>query len=450
MATVDLQDNGQILCNPMMGWVHHHYDNSISNYGGRLAPADTLEDFPGLSVVYLRLAWSYLEPSEGNYNWSIFDAPAQRWIARGKKIALRVSCSESEISFATPVWVKAAGAKGYFFKPGTGVVAEGESPLWEPDYQDAVFLSKLDRFLAALARRYDGEANVAYIDVGSFGVWGEGHNFWSTKRHYSSDAIIPHIDLYLKHFKKTLLVANWTWMDHGRGPAAFEYALAKNMTMRTDSILVLPPPQLYHPEHAAAVWPRLPVVLETEHYGLSCDRGAWGDGSGFLQAVEEYHASYVSIHWWPREFLHACRPLIEKISLRMGYRLQLTKAAWPDTVPAGAELPFESIWRNAGVAPCYPGGHLALTLKDAGGGIVAVLVDPALDVRSLLPSGDASACGDSVMSRLALPANVPPGTYDLFVSIGSLIGTPQIALPLDGTDGQMRYRQGQIQVTCPG
>jgi hypothetical protein len=155
------------------------------------------------------------------------------------------------------------------------------------------------------------------------------------------------------------------------------------MTMRTDSILVLPMPELYHPEHAATVWPRLPVVLESEHYGNSVERGVWGDGTGFLQAVEEYHASYVSLHWWPREFLQACGPLIERISRRMGYRLQLARAAWPDTVRAGTDLVCETTWRNAGVAPCYPGGHIAFTLKDEQGGIVAVLADTTFDVRSL-------------------------------------------------------------------
>ncbi len=37
-----------------------------------------------------------------------------------------------------------------------------------------------------------------------------------------------------------------------------------------------------------------------------------------------------------------------------------------------------------------------------------------------------------------------PGTYDLFISVGSRIGTPRIALPLSDGDGQKRYRLGQI------
>ncbi len=243
-------------------------------------------------------------------------------------------------------------------------------------------------------------------------------------------------------------MANWTWTEHGRDPAAYDYALSRNMTMRTDSILVLPPPELYHPEHAASVWPRLPIVMESEHYGLSRDRGVWGDGLGFLQAVEEYHASYVSIHWWPREFMQACGPLIQKISLRMGYRLQPTSVTWPDTVVAGSDVVFESFWRNGGVAPCYPGGYLTLTLKDAKGGIVAVITDPWFDVRSLPVGPAGEPVVRNITSRLALPANVPPATYRLFISVGSVIGTPQIALPLAADDGQRRYLLGQVTVVA--
>jgi hypothetical protein len=40
-----------------------------------------------------------------------------------------------------------------------------------------------------------------------------------------------------------------------------------------------------------------------------------------------------------------------------------------------------------------------------------------------------------------------PGTYDVFVSVGKWDGTPQIALPLAGEDGQRRYKLGQIRLT---
>ena len=83
------------------------------NYGGKLEPSDTVDDFPGVGVVYLRIAWSYIEPQEGQFTWSVLDTPAQRWLDKGKQIALRISCSESFMRYATPEWVRLrAGVPG--------------------------------------------------------------------------------------------------------------------------------------------------------------------------------------------------------------------------------------------------------------------------------------------------------------------------------------------------
>lgn len=440
-------DNGAALDNPGMGWVLHYYDNAISCYGTRLEPSDTVDDFPGLTTIYLRLAWSHIEPEEGVFDWSIVDAPAQRWISKGKRVAFRFSCSESGRREGTPAWVRDAGAKVYPFKPGKGVSSEEEAQgRWEPDFNDPIFLEKLSNFLAAAAARYDGDPTVDFIDVGSFGVWGEGHTFWSTKKTYDADTVIRHIDLHRKHFKNTPLVANWTWTDHGRGPRALDYSAEKGLWFRSDSILVMHGDELYKPEQAEPFWRDRPVVLESQHYGNSVRDGVWGDGSGYLKAVEDYHASYASIHWWPREFLEEQHGLIEAINRKLGYRLQLVEATLPREVRIREAFAWRTEWRNAGVAPCLPGGFPCLTLKDARGGIVAVFVDESFDVRALALNGEAVARSEV---SVRVPGTVTPGRYEALVSIGSRTGTPGIALPLDGGDGQRRYRVGAVEV-LPG
>jgi len=85
-----------------MGWTMHFYSNIITNYGSKLKPSDTLDDFPGLSCVYLRVPWSFLEPRENKFNFSLLDTPAQRWVDKGKQIALRISSTESWMRWATP------------------------------------------------------------------------------------------------------------------------------------------------------------------------------------------------------------------------------------------------------------------------------------------------------------------------------------------------------------
>jgi len=116
-------------------------------------------------------------------------------------------------------------------------------------------------------------------------------------------------------------------------------------------------------------------------------------------------------------------------------------------------------WRNGGVAPCLPGGYPAITMKDARGGIAGVFVDEDFDVRTLPvgPPDKAEPVAREVRSvsqdsrpptAWALPpANIlKPGTYTVWVSVGTRTGTPKIALPLGGEDGERRYKLGEIRI----
>jgi len=269
-----------------------------------------------------------------------------------------------------------------------------------------------------------------------------------------------HLDLHKKHFRKTLLAANDDFSNQGRGLEILHYARELGMTLRDDSILVNCKDKAYHHAYVADLfWPSLPVVLEMEHYGHSVSRGCWEDGSLFLKAIEDYHASYATVHWFPREFYQKNKKLVDDINLRLGYRLQLLEASWPAELNRDQPLTVGYRWRNAGVAPCYPGGHPAITLKDAKGGIVGVFVDEGFDVRALPvgPPGKALAVGrqekessqaDRPLISFILPPEpvFKPGAYEVFISVGDRTGTPKIALPLPGNDGHRRYRLGKVVV----
>lgn len=449
-------DTGEPLVNPGMGWTMHYYSNVPAAYGAHLAAGDTADWFPGLSTVYLRIPWSMVEPEEGRFNWAILDTAAQRWIAKGKKVALRITCSENWMPWATPEWVKDAGANGTFYEFGKGPVDTGT--CWDPDFGDAVFLEKFGRFLAAMAARYDGNPAVAFIDIGSFGLWGEGHTHMSSRvpDDRADEIIRRHIDLHVAHFPHTLLCISDDIVGHDAPGDRFpltDYALAKGVTLRDDSIMVQPPPRhWYHAGLAQSFWPKLPVILEHEHYGGAKERGSWGDGSRLLEAVEEYHASYLSIHWNPRVFLDENRAVIDAINRRLGYRLQLREIGWPDVLVIGRPFRVDSAWANAGVAPCHPGGFMTITIKDDDGAIIAVLSDESLDMRTLAvgPPGEAPVtkhANEFTAGRIA-PAT-RPGRYGLHVSVGRRDGTPMIALPLQGDDGQRRYEVGKVTLVAP-
>ena len=479
-------DNGKALINPGMGWVHHYYSGRTGNYGYYLEPSDALDWFPGASVQYMRIPWAFVEPEDGKFNWSVFDTPAQRYIEKGKKLAIRINCCEHWIPWATPKWLKDKGCRGTRFTVRKGPQPDGV--CWEPYYLDPIYLQHLDRLVKNLAARYDGNPNVAFIDIGTFGLWGEGHTAGSSRltREVQIAAVKKQIDIYTKYFKRTQLCIS-NDVDGGRSMGPYpilDYARERGVSLRDDSILVFVPSEKtrnkswYHEKLAEKYWPKMPVIVEHEHYGLSKVRGAWR-GEWLEQAVEAYHCAYLSIHWWPKQFLDENRRTIDNINKRLGYRLNLKKFTMPAEVEIGEIFNAEFSWANVGVAPCYNGGFAAITLKDEKGGIVAVLVDDGLDMKTLpvAPKGQEKTITSKKQFRVGFlnpkeffneqtlamekregaefyGAPVVPatkaGVYDVYLSVGMRDGTPQIALPIDlPTDGKRRYKIGTIKVKEP-
>ena len=501
-ATVRPQATDEALVNPGMGWVFYKYSNRIWAYGANTPTEDTLDWFPGCSTVYFRLTWNDLEPEEGDFRWEIFDTYAQPWIAKGKKIALRVmTCSQVEEG--TPEFVRKAGAKGHWFTYPKKTSGLDFPPRWEPVYDDPVFLEKLGNFLRAMAARYDGDPNVAFVDIGSLGIYGEGAPRptypLTAEEKAQNKGVDPnrypppwktrlsklHIDLWRKHFPKTQLIA-LDGFDSGWNPNSdgvlMQYCRENGIGFRDDSIFTFPPPEKnkFHPfdswshdNWARLFAPTLPVVVETCHYPYRLLTGQW-DNEKYLTCVEKYQASYLSIHDFPAEHLKNCRETIDKINKRLGYRFELREVTYPETVKAGEKVEIASTWVNVGVAWQVKGAALTWSLVDAKGNVAWTMVDNRFDFKTLAPTLDGiekpqtvkTPCRFGFTKKVPEPDNVvvwarnagrtfpgtvvmlKPGVYTLCVSVGSRQGTPEIALPLtDQIGATRRYPIGKLTVT---
>ena len=460
-ATVRPTDDGRTLCNPGMGWTMHYYSNKPWTYGTNIEQGDALEWFPGCSVVYLRLPWAYLEPEEGKFNWNAIDTPAQRWIERGAQIAFRITASEDWMEYATPKWVFDAGAKGVRYKFGWGA-GGGPNPdgyAVDPDFVDPVFLEKLENFLKAFGARYDGRPEVAFVDVGTYGLWGEGHTHGTSRvpQAKMNEDVKRHIDLHLKYLPHTQLVISDDVSFPScpdADPPLLAYARSKGVGWRDDSIMVAKPPKSWHHVNQAELfWRTLPIVLEHDHYSGATSRGSWSQEL-LKESVEVHHASYMSIHGNPRKILDENKDAIAAVNLRMGYRFLPEEITWPDRVVVGEKAkPFKVswAWKNLGVAPPYRHYYPCLTVKDDKGRIVAVLADDGFDLMKLEVAEPGKAVAASheaefTVGRWSAP-QTRPGKYDVFVSVGEADGTPVVELPLPDGDGRRRYRIGAVTLS---
>ena len=467
--------------NPGMGFTFYRNAGRLWAYGSRTPAGDTLEWFPGVSTMYFRLLWSELEPEEGRYRWDIMDSFARNWIAKGKQICIRVICC-NQTANATPDWVREAGAKGTWFtfrREGRDI----GTPKWEPTYDDPVFLAKLERFGKAFAARYDGDPSVAFVDIGSFGLFGEGHTGSTSRlsREETERMTRIHVALWRRLLPRTQLVisddvagSHGTEADH----PLMRWCRELGVGYRDDSVFCMGPEprpnspdgSWAHAHWARAFAPHSPVVIEHGHVLSSEEQGRWVS-ERMLTCVEKTQASYWSIHLFPDEYLKRYRPQIDALNRRLGYRFELRRAEWPETVRVGEPAVLRTDWVNVGVSWCHRGAWLTWSLLDDKGDVVWSVTDESRNFRSLDPKLDGverpvrqeSACrfgftqvnpDPDVVLDVARRAGMDPGVtyrllpageYTLAVSLGSRMGVPEIALPLKGGRGRV-YPLGKIRV----
>ena len=409
IQTVDFQsqwDTIRVLKNPNKGWYHHLLDNCVTGYG--IKNDSVFATFPGMDHLYLRLAWSYLEPVEGQYDWHRIDEVAAKYVPLGYKIAFRITSKETGnapgsvgqelngVQYATPVWVMKAGAKGTVPK-GFG------DKSWTPVWNDPIYLEKLNNFQKAFAEKYDGKPWVSYIDIGSIGEWGEGHTHFSTKVSPTVAEVKANMDVYLKNFRKSQLVVTDDLIYYGKPDAdvktLYDYAVSNGISLRDDSPMVdwymdtnLKTWSVSHPQFYDPLYLKKPIVYELQHYGSVKKDGNWlGKNGGdkiekygvsgadvMRKSIELLHASYIGYHGYAEEWLADNPDLSCELANRCGYWYFPASANFSSILKSGKnEISIE--WLNKGVAPAYqtyqitfrfepenPGKGFELVLNDSG------------------------------------------------------------------------------------
>lgn len=426
-------DTVRVLKNPYKGWYHHLLDNGTAIYA--IQNDSIFESFPGMDHLYLRLAWSYLEPQEGKFDWHYIDDVVKKYVPRGYKISFRITCSETggypdhfgELSegilYATPSWVQEAGAKGVIHD-------NKKTKTWIPKWDDPVFLAKLDQFHKAFARRYDGQPWVRYVDIGSIGDWGEGHTTSTTNIPITISEVKASIDIYLKYYKKSQLVLCYGYVFWSKPKKdeleLFQYALSKGITLRSDSSLVgwylqnyLKTWTVSHPHYWDPLYIQKPIVFEMGHYRSVKRGGNWLGRNGadtiekygysgatiMRKAIETMHATYIGYHGYAEDWLADNPDLTKELANLCGYWYFPGSASFPSILNRG-ENELSIIWFNKGIAPAYNEFHLILRFES----------EDSKNSFNMLPiySGNKSwlpGISKTEKYQLEIPLQAPKGGY---------------------------------------
>lgn len=396
--TVTLSVSNDALLNPGKGWVL--YGSPANQSASTLAYA---------TVGYVRYDWSRIEPAEGQYNWSVIDNDLNAWTAVGKQFAFGVMSANSSdwnVQYITPKWVFDDGAtlvKSNSFDDVQHTTGTQYIPVWN----DPVYLQKVQDFLYALAQRYDNNPHIAFIDIRSYGNWGEQHVYGiSPSAALSASDVQRHIQLYRNAFKHTQLIVPWGASSYN---SVYDWASNNGIGMRRDGIIVDS-----NGSEVARSYGSAPGVFEFYgSYQWLAASGYW-NANTLLNDVNIGKPSYIGMGQWGNDaqVMLAHEPaLISTLANKMGYYFVLGNATIPTAIINNQAVNMSFTWNNQGVAYLYKPASVAVALLDNANNVVQMCWFSGSNPQGWTP-------GKKVTETTSLTfSNVKPGSYKLAVGL---------------------------------
>ncbi len=414
-----------LLANPGQGWM------------SRMPSPRNEPRFP-CSVVYIRLNWADIEPQQGRYNWALIDDVIAAWKPRGAAVAMRVMTCNAHSSgyYSSPKWLFDAGCKGFeYLRGGDDPTSGGKRiPRIEPDYTDPLYLQHHGAFLAELGKRYDGSADVEFLDIGSYGIWGE----WHTSNAAPVEVRKKIVDLYLTAFRKTPLV----FMSDDA--EVLKYALDHGTGFRRDGV-----GSPWHEQNwigskkyagvaqMAETWKRSPIVFEWFGDYAYLQSRQWSFDAAVNFMIDN-HVTLINdnIGTVPPQAM----PQLEKLARLAGARLVLRELSHEKTVRPGGRVSLGMKWANVGVGKLYRPYVARLALVDDAGN-APVAADAKADLRDWLPGEY------SVNESMEIPTTANPGEYSLTLSVIDPDGRRRpFLLAIDAPLVNNRYALSRIRI----
>ncbi|MBD2867546.1 DUF4832 domain-containing protein [Paenibacillus arenilitoris] len=424
-------ESNAVLANPYMGFaVDARYDEAKQPF--RLAHAN--------------LTWSELEPEKGKYAFEAIESKNNfaYWRERGVKIIIRVILDypREDSRMDIPEWLYfETGKKGVWYDTDYG---KGFSP----DYNQVSLIRNHERLIAALAKRYNNDPLIAFVQLGSLGHWGEWHTRNDKQaripfpRRAVSDQYAGH---YVKYFaSKPLLMRRPHAIAAKNGLGLYNDAFGRRDST-IDGFL-----SWYTKGYTSWLTqekePAMPNFWTKAPSG-----GEFADEKKYMRdsAIEETlrQARLTHVSWMGpnapslEEPGGALQKNIDRFLKTIGYRFVIAKESHEAKVKAGGALNVTIDVRNRGVAPFYFKWPIELTLSDRNGQIVAY-AKPNADIRKWLPGMH------SFSAKLNVPAMLPTGEYTVNAAIlDPETGKPGIDFANDGKRDDGRYSLGSVSVS---
>jgi hypothetical protein len=356
-----------VIANPGKGWLL--FDR-----------AEDLYDRPEIlqlgTVGYARFNWKDVEPAEGAFDRSVIEDRITAWAEVGKQFAFRVMAANTHAGegeagrWVTPPWIFDAGAISRTYRiypadPYGGLPGEKIVPVWN----DPVFEEKVQNLVAALAERYDGDPRIAFIDVGTYGNWGEQHTWPFGGIELEPEELEKHISWYRDAFTRTQVI---NVVGAGKYSGVYYWCVENGIGLRRDGVLGDSP----HGDEVAIAYDVEPGVFEWHRSYVDMVAGGHWSRDAFWKSLYTGRPSYQGTYWTNDavEMYEDEAPLMREAANRLGYHLVLVEATFPATLGNGHPSTITLKWTNEGVAPVYLPLAVKLALLDESDGVLQTTV----------------------------------------------------------------------------
>lgn len=382
--------------------------------------------------------WNKLNPAKGVYDWTELEKLLNALAEHNMTYALRVlpyspsyiksnDTPEEEYDW-TPSFVYESGAK----KVSATLQWNGYRavvPVWD----DPVYLQAAKDFAKALAEKYDGDPRIEYIDIRTFGEWGEWHASHLDGSEMPSDSIkMDILDYYASVFKKTLLVLP----SNGSGDV-YTHALELGIAKRDDGFIGTPgrPDSLVRAYKA-----NLPTIAENmagyttmlEYTDVIPGGYLKWTPQRWVDAITTAHLTYYVLDQdsdCGYRFYSDNKALADSMSKVIGYNFTVTSAELLTVASVKDTTSTLSITvKNTGVAPCFFNVYLVAEFVDSTGKSLAQIGETAR-----IPKGTFK---DGASQEFSFSGDVPAGEANLATQ-------PGVAIALSLYESEDAFKNGK-------
>ena len=403
--------------------------------------------------------WNKLNPAKGVYDWMELEKLLNALAEHNMTYALRVlpytpSFIKSDFPPQeeydwTPPFVYEMGAKKIQIDL-RGTDYHAYAPVWD----DSIYIWAAKEFAKALAEKYDGDPRIEYIDIRTFGEWGEWHTSHMLGSVMPADSVLKDmLDYYASVFKKTQLVLP----SNGFGDV-YTHALDLGITKRDDGFIGIPgrPDTLLRAYNA-----NLPTIAENiagYRTMLANDDLIPGGtqkwtAERWVDAITTAHLTYYVLDQdndCGYYFYKDNKALADSMSKVIGYNFTVTRAelltiAGADNAASTAENSADTAAgnvatntlnitiKNTGVAPCFFDVYLVAEFVDSTGKALAQIGETVRIPKGIFKDG---ASQDFSFTYKVMPSAVPAGEANLATQ-------PGVSVALSLYESEDAYKSGK-------